>query len=170
MNFKIFFFAVLVLSVQSSFGSDVKVLGRSFMHSCGYYSRTSAEFQVNYTNSNLKWGSRVYLISGLSGTQYAAQKIEWQNREEIEMKASEAFTWTVDLEKTVHERSSSPSFNEFVFVFKIVSDGGEINYDLGSDKPWSFYKTDIEREGLSCISGSQDLPKFKSLLIQRIQR
>lgn len=176
--------SLLFLSIAFSFwisfssilhaNADVRVQGRSYTMSCSYYTRTIGDFLIQYYNYSLPWGTRVFLIYGSDG--YTVQygpippreiKLNWQNKNEIEIHTFSDFAWGADVSLTLHERTNPDSFNGLDFVFRIVLPNGKEYYDNGGASDYGYYVANlIVQGGSQCSSSERSLPHFDSLNVE----
>ncbi len=145
-----------LISFHASQASTITIKSRTYFHSCGYYSNTYADFQIQYFNSDLSLNTKVTLVHALSGLNhlgYKSEKVEWFGRTETAMLplSTQPSSWVLEFGRPVHERSSSFDFSQLVFVFKIIDENNNESWDIGSVKPWSFYQSEINREQVQCL-------------------
>lgn len=176
MQVLLILFCSLMLSffsfVSPALASAVGVQVRSFRQACSYYDRISADFKIQYVNSDLKWGTRVFLKLALSehyASSFRDKNLEWQFPEEVELEASSPYTWSTEIRRIVGQRTSSILFNQFVFVLRLQLPDGQIVFDQGDNRPWSFYQVEIP-EPLFCVDQVQDIPNYTQSAIQIIRR
>lgn len=168
------FFAVQMLASLSQASTSL-VENRTYFQSCGYYSRTMTDFKIQYTNPLISPHSKVVLIHALSGVVHqgvGSTPVEWFGRTEtlMEPSTSPSNTWTLEISRTVHERTSPYDFSQLVFVFKIVDENNNETWDIGSPKPWSFYQSNVNREYVQCSSTYPVTFEYKLMPVKVIER
>ena len=153
-------FALLAISIaQSSMAANLSTLVRTYTHSCGYYTNTTADFRITYKNLEIPWGTRITLIYGFSNLSDKGYEVDWQYRKEQEMSAIDAYTWSTELSETIHTRSSAPGYDHLVFILKVIFPDGSVFYEQGSQRPWSYYQLEIPRDP-TCITTNKDFPPY----------
>lgn len=153
--------------------ADISVQGRSYTISCSYYTKTIGDFLIQYHNTNLPWGTKVYFLYGTDGytIQYGPNpareiKLNWQNKKEIEIFAFSDFTWGADISLDLHERTSPDMFNGLDFVFRIVLPNGHEYYDNGGASDYGYYLANLISPVSQCSSSERSLPHFDSLNLE----
>lgn len=153
-NFKFLIFAIGFSFFTSVFAkaSTVNLWERAYSASnCVYFSTNLADFHFEYQNTSLPWGSRVFLVYGFYDS---FSKQSMQGYDKVELRASQPYTWTVQLNNlTIAERSSFTR-TKIQFYFRIVLPNQQILVDKGSpnDPNDYYYSSDILPT--SCQKGS----------------
>lgn len=163
-------FLLLLLSV-TGFASQIEIRGRSYVMTCGYFSSVEGDFEVQFEDRNLPWGTRVFLVTALSGEELLDREpINWHQRKEIEMKASAAFTWKTSFARQLHARSSSIAYTKVVFVFRIESPGQAPLWDNGGTLR-GYYQSSVWKPGTApCASSQTDKPDFRPLAFEIVRK
>jgi hypothetical protein len=110
--------------------ASIEAWGVAVTESCSYYTSTTADVDVTVRDGSIVWGSKVYLISGLTSAKPLNPSFSpiWDARAETEMKSVSDFSWKARRSATLVERGHSLSYDSISFVMKVVSPMGEVRY------------------------------------------
>ncbi|NBT58301.1 hypothetical protein EBT16_05910, partial [bacterium] len=98
---------------ETFFIDNVKVEGRTLIHSCSYFSNAETELTVTFKSGPVDYGTRVFLEFGWGGTNgRTGENFEWENRAELELKAGSFTQWTGNLTQVIAERSSPQTLQD----------------------------------------------------------
>ena len=152
---------------ESLFITHVQVEGRSFSHSCSYYSNTETELTIFFRPDPTDYGTRVFLEYGWAGEDLAShQPFEWSERSESELEPMERGLWTLRLNKVISERSSPIRTKSLNFIFRIEQPGKKPYTVGGVEKTDSYIVSVIPTESASCVNAGSPLPSFQELVVQ----
>jgi hypothetical protein len=168
-----FLFLLMGSSVfaHASFAADFQAWGRSYVHSCGYYSSKTGEVHVTVKDRSVSYGAKVSLIYGWGGTTHGYQgstpvvlPLAWQNRGEVEMIATDQFTWKAEITETIAQRGGNQFLNSLQYVVKITDASGE-RY-----APVDGYLQSSLVYSSQCVDSSTPRPEMSRLDIQFVPR
>lgn len=110
--------------------AGIEAWGAAATNSCGYYTNTSADVDVTIRDGSIVWGSRVYLLSGLTSAHPVNPSFErvWDAKDEVEMKSISDFVWKARRSAVLVERGRSVAYDSISFVIKVISPMGDILY------------------------------------------
>ncbi len=159
----------------SAFAADVFVSGRSYTHSCRYWTNSDTDLLVTYENSDLPWGVTVELVGGLEGQTFQGggrqTRFEWARFSTRVMPASAPWQWQSRFTIGTAMRSSPVFYDGFNFVFKIHHPDGTVQWDKGSATDWAFYRVSFAPLRSQCLwSGDDPKPEFQELGVVRVPR
>ena len=165
LGFLAFLFSVLSLA------SQIEVKGRNFVVSCSHYSTVEGDFEIQFEDRNLPWGTRVFLVTALSGEELLdREKIDWREKIELEMKPSAAYRWKAEFPRQLHERTSSIAYTKVVFVFRIESPGQAPLWNNGGSLH-GYYQTEVWKPGTSeCITSVKEKPEMRNLPFEVVRK
>lgn len=119
----------LFLASVAAHASDVRVYGRTYTNSCGYFSNVAGDFRISYVNTKLSRGSRVKLELGWAGSAPNMPgergRIESDGRE-LEMTASVPGIWSADVSRVLANRSSPTRFDTLQFTLVVQPAGSRM--------------------------------------------
>jgi hypothetical protein len=150
----------------SSQAAELVVHSRGLVSACGYYSNTQVEWKLRYTNTDIPWGSKLYLVSGVHG-QDNGEAVRWSKRVEQELHAIDAYTWEATSHRVVHQRGNLYNYSDVAFVIRVELPNGQQYYDNGAAGPMSYYEFAINRNEFTCVTDS--LPSMPSFELQELQ-
>ena len=161
----------LFLSTTTLWGFELKVSGRNYTLSCQHFTSVQGDVLLNFTDTSLPWGSEVAFVTGWEGREgFPERRFDWTEREEWFATATAPYTWTLKLSKVLHERSHAHFKDTLNFAVKVISPG-RTPYYLNGGSSWGFFKTRLVNQTPGrCVSGLDDLPEFKELIIETIRR
>ena len=114
---KAFALTLVTLISSSAFAANITVFSRAYSETeCNYYYASLADYQVNYTNAALPWGTSVKLVYGFHDSW---TKRSWQNPRTKEMTSTAPYTWSIDLKGLTVDSRGSFSMDQFQFVFEV---------------------------------------------------
>ena len=168
MRSKLFLLFLLSLS---SFASQIEIKGRTYVMTCSYFSTVEGDYEIQFEDRNLPWGTRVFLVTALSGEELLdREKVEWQKKIDLEMKPSAAYTWKASFPRQLHYRSSSIGYTKVVFVFRIESPGQAPLWDNGGTLR-GYYQATVWKLGeAACIASTNLKPEMRSLPFEIIRK
>lgn len=164
-------FAVLLLSALlpttlHAAPPAVEVWTRAYHNSCGYYTTTNADFDVTYRETNLPWGTKVTLVSGLAGRD-SFREVHWQLQNEIDMPAVASNTWRARRSSTLTTRGAPENYSALEFVIKVTEPGKEPRY-ISTTTGTGFLRVKFKTTDIKCAEGSS-LPNFLPTNIEPVR-
>lgn len=172
-------FTMFFVSIGMANASEVKLQGRGYTHSCGYFSNSAADFSITYRNYDLPWGSRVFVKYGFGGfmqisDNYGGHRelFEWAYPNEIEASSVAPYTWTITLpETTTHDRSSNQWLNALQFVVKVQFPDHREIIEHGSNSTWGFFESKFNYSDVSnCVGPDHPKPDMQEMELTPIIR
>ena len=161
---------LVVASVGMS--ADLRVMGRDYVNSCGYFSAMNGDYQVTYTDRTLPWGTKVTAIYGwdVEHWNHPPKTIEWQDREEKEMKAISPFVWGLDISTQLHSRSSNQFKKALDLTIKIQVPNEPVRYFNGGTT-WGFFQTEVGNTSKApCVGRDRAKPEFYERVLSVVKR
>jgi hypothetical protein len=159
---------VLILNSTFAFASAAQVKGRSQINSCGYYSNTTGYFEIEYNNSNIQWGSKVFLHYGiLNDSEPVKHDTKWEFIQTVPMESVRPFTWSVNIHQIFHARTSPGSFNKLAFVFLIENPSGEITYDRGNFSNYGYQYVRLPQPVAPCQEPQRSMDELAVMNLQK---
>ena len=156
---------------QSAHAADIAVKGRSY-NDCGYPTAVQGDAEVTYKNTELPWGSRVFLVSGLSGTEnvfvdgtYVTRALDWRDRQEEELSSTSAWTWSGQRHAELAFRGRNYLFDAVQFVIRVVLPNGESFYDNGGQSRWGYYQAEFPAR--QCAENEPGLQPLEVRVVNR---
>lgn len=141
-------FSVSVLLSSISIAANIDLKGRLISpDGCTQLQSVDGQFFVSYSNSDLKWGSRVYLVYGFKNLVTLSG---WNHLEEVEMKAVSPFHWHAIVFHQVANRGAFV-YGGLDFVIRVVPGSGEEFYEKGSATPMGYYHADFQKLPIGCV-------------------
>ncbi len=135
------------------------VQARAVLNSCGYYSTQSVEVGLTYYNNDntqVPWGTNVYLVYGWEGytsTGTGNVRFTWENTNTVQAPATAGYTWGVAVTGTIAARSSPKFYDTIDFVWKIVRPDGSVIYKKGNASTNGYYATSFANLPRPCTTG-----------------
>ena len=146
----IFFILLITFIIQSNElrASTLSVLGKGRL-SC-YYSSSAVKLNITYSNEKIKYGAKVYLLSGfggytwkfLNGSPYQ-DRFKWGFKNEAEISAIAPYTWQTNIIQTTNFRSGDYFLDSIQLVIRIHQPDGSVVYDRGNVSPLGYYNTNF---------------------------
>lgn len=157
---------------EETFSIDnVKVNGRTFIHSCSYYSNAESELELEFKSGPVDYGTRVFVEFGWGGSdEHTKETFEWKHKSELELASRPFTTWTGKLSQTIAERSSSTRILDLNFVFRIQEPGKAPRYVGGPKRGDTFVAHLLKVEDSPCVSAGQAFPDFSELVVQVVRQ
>ncbi len=111
-------------------GSAIEAWGVAVTNSCSYYTSTTGDVDVTIRDASIVWGSRVYLVSGLTSAKPLMPAFAriWDAKEEVEMQSISDFAWKARRSALLVERGRAVAYDSVSFVIKVISPMGEERY------------------------------------------
>jgi hypothetical protein len=152
---------------ETLFVENVKAEGRTYTHSCGYYSNSEAEARILFRPDPVDYGTRIFIEYGWAGVDASNQQsFSWKNRAEKEMELMERGLWYHDFNQVIAERSSPVIISGLNFAFRIEEPGKAPRYLGGPEKGVSYIAHLIKPENAPCVSAEKSLPEPQNLIVQ----
>jgi|688.fasta_scaffold61281_6 hypothetical protein len=167
-------FSTLLFADPAEFISidNVAVEGRSFTHSCGYFSNVESNLTVRFRKENMEPNTRVFLLYGWGGTEkvYGTSFI-WREQNEVEMNPIERHVWQLELTKVLSERSSPIFIQDLNFAIRI-NEPGKVPYYEAIPGNGIAYVAHIQEttEAPACVNPGDTLPEMKPLIVQIVRK
>src|SRR3954466_12582393 len=112
------FLSILMVFGTSAFAAETRVEGRIYSsNNCGYFTTNLGDFRATYNNRELAWGSRVVLHLAFHDQ---VNKTSWTKASELEMSATEAYTWQVEAKQLTVASRGEYYADEIQYVFEII--------------------------------------------------
>ncbi len=130
-NFKFLVLAIGFSFFTSSFAkaSVINLWERAYSASnCVYFSTNLADFHFEYQNTSLPWGTRVFLVYGFYDS-FSKQSMHGYGN--AELRASQPYTWTVQLNNLIIAERSNFTRTKIQFYFRIVLPDQRVLIDNG---------------------------------------
>ena len=157
---------LLALVTTTTNAAEIQVSTRGFVSACGYYSNTQVDWALKYVDTQIPWGSKLYLVSGLggqvsTGTSPELQSVRWDQKRDEEMIATAPYTWELQSRRVIHQRGNLYDYDSISFVVRVELPRGAVRYDNGSMGPMSYYVVKVSRSDFRCVTESgQGKPEF----------
>ncbi len=169
---KLKWLGLFMIVSSAGMAETLKVMGREYVYSCGYFSAMVGDYDVTFKDESLPWGTKLTLIYGWNVEKWGhpPQNKEWMYREEVEMKSVSPFNWSTQIEATLHARTSSEYRNGLNLVVKVeVPNRGVRYYNGGSEL--GFFQTEVGAPGKApCINRDNVKPDFSERHLKVITR
>ncbi len=162
----------IYLTLASALGlaAEVKVEGRDYSYSCGYFTSMVGDYRLYLRDTGLPWGTKVTTVTGWSGQVAYGSQFEWEHRREVPAQAVAPYVWRADVSGTLAQRSSPWRRTGLDFVFKVELPTGQVRWINGGDS-WSFFKVGIGGSSAgNCIRHDDEKPGFRPIPYQTIRR
>ena len=169
---KLQLFALTLLVSTLGLGESLKVMGRDYTYSCGYFSSMVGDYDITFKDESLPWGTKVTLIYGWDTEQWREkpERKEWKYREEKVMKAVSPFTWSKQIETTLHSRTEAEFKKALNIVIKIEEPKQAVRYFNGGS-PWGFFRTEVGNPSKApCIDRDKKKPEFYDRRLEVVTR
>lgn len=152
---------------ETLFITNVKVEGRTFSHSCQYYSNTETELKVTFSPGPIDYGTRIFIEFGWEGVDSTPSGLfNWAEKTEKEMEVLENGFWFANVNQIIAERSSPVRIKAMNFVFRIQEPGKKPKYVGGVLENDTFVTRVIPTEESGCVNPGSTLPDFQELVVQ----
>lgn len=151
--------ALLLTSATSLAYESTSVQARAVLNSCGYYSTQSVEVGLTYFNNDnteVPWGTNVYLVHGWGGytsTGTTNVRFTWENTTTVQAPAVASYTWGITVTSTIAARSSPKFYDAIDFVWKIVRPDGSVLYKKGNASTYGYYAASFANLPRPCTTG-----------------
>jgi len=158
--------------VASVFGSaeELKVSGRDYVLSCGYFSSMQGEYDITFKDESLPWGTKVTLISGWDVERWGHPPTyrTWSYREEKEMKSVSPYTWSTRLEAQLHGRTTSEYRQALDMVVKVEVPNQAPKFYNGTSR-WGYFQIEVGNTSKApCVNRDGKKPEFADRLVKVI--
>ena len=170
MNARSFLISIplLLSATGASFASEVGFKAELQRFSCGYYTNTTGQFDIDYVNKSLPAGSSVRVLYGWETRSYDPTTLtpeheRWQTLRpgapgeapplSVEMRETAPVTWHSSLEEVLHSRGSSqPVLDGMDLIIEIVAGDGSTMVDRGSEDSAGYYRISWSEfyDGIPC--------------------
>lgn len=149
--------------------SSIEAWGVATTNSCSYYTSTSADVDITIRDGSIVWGSRVYLLSGLTSVKPAHSGMAriWDEKDEVEMRSVSDFTWKARRSAVLVERGKTPAYDTVSFIIKVVTPMGEERFikpssgDSYLNATFDLSAAECRREGRQPVMKSMKLKAMK---------
>lgn len=148
--------------------ADIEAWGALTLSSCSYYTTSRADLDVTIRDESIAWGSKVYLLSGLTSVQpfnRSNQRI-WDAKEETEMTSVSDFTWKSHRSAVMVERGRAEVYDSVSFLIKVVSPTAEERY-IKPSQGQSYLNATFDLGAAECRRDGQDLV-MRSIKLQAV--
>ena len=152
---------------------DLRVRGRDYVHSCGYFSAMNGDYEVTFSDRTLPWGTKVTVIYGwdVDYWNHPPKTVEWQYREEREMTAVAPFTWRADIATQLHARTNNQFKKALNLVIKLQIPNEPDRYFNGGST-WGFYQMEVGSTSPAppCVGRDGKKPEYHECVLQIVKR
>ncbi len=159
-----YFLIFFLLSLKQIEASVIEFKGRILAINCETSESQSTDFVVNYNNSKIVYGAKVYLIYGSANSVLPNR---WIDNKQVEMKRVEPFTYSSLNSMLIASPELALKIANINFIIKIVMPNGEIHLDKGSDSKLGFYQVTLNGQK-TCVSSDNEYPDFLNWNIKKI--
>jgi len=162
--------------LASSFGmagDELKVMGRDYVYSCGYFSAMVGDYDVTFEDTTLPWGTKVTLIYGwdVEYWNHPPKYKSWSYREEKEMKSIAPYKWAVSLETQLHGRTSNEYKQALDLVVKLEIPGRPAPVYYNGGTKWGYFQTEVGNTSKApCVDRDKKKPEMYQRLLKVVNK
>jgi hypothetical protein len=150
-------------------GSAIEAWGVAVSNTCSYYTTTTGDVDVTVRDASIVWGSRVFLVSGLTSAKPLMPSFArvWDAKEEVEMQSVSDFAWKARRSALLVERGRAIAYDSVSFVIKVVSPMGEERY-IKPGTGDSYLNATFDLSAAECRRDGQQ-PAMKSMKLKAVR-
>jgi len=155
---------------ETLFIDNVKMNGRTLVHSCSNFSNAETELEVVFKSGPVDYGTRVFVEYGWAGAdQSTGETFVWAQKNELELERGPFMTWKGTLSQTIAERSSPVRILDLNFVFRVQEPGKITRYVGGTQEGDTFVAHLPKVEDSTCVKPGDAAPDFSELIVQIVK-
>lgn len=152
---------------ETLFIDQVRVEGRAYTHSCGYYSNSEAELMIEFRPYSLPQYARVFIDFGWMGEDRSTgESFTWKEKNSAELEKNSFNRWQVSLSQITAERSSPLFLTGLHFVFRVQVPGSDPQIFGGVEEGDEYFVRLPRLENTPCVSSKTTLPDFEEWIVQ----
>jgi hypothetical protein len=147
----------------------IEAWGILLSNTCSYHTSSSADVDITIRDVSIVWGSKVYLLSGLTSVKPILPSFEriWDAKDEVEMKSISDFVWRARRSATMVERGRAVAYDTVSFVIKVISPMGDVRYIKPSSGD-SYLNATFDLSTAECRRQGEE-PVLKSMKLKAVK-